>query len=90
MAQNEQFDGVPALLQSARAAEPPICDDCRAARIEEVTQFAECLVTASKACPHRMTFSSYLYCLHPQRKVIIARTLADEGPPGKQGRASTR
>jgi hypothetical protein len=83
MSQNERSEEEPAPHQAACAAEPAICDDCRAARIEEVTQFAECLVTTSTSCPHRMTFNAYLYCVHPQRDAIIARTLANEGPAGK-------
>jgi hypothetical protein len=83
MPQNEQSDDTPAPRQAASAAEPAISDDCRAARIEEVTQFAECRMTTSASCPYRMTFNAYLYCVHPQREAIIARTLAEEEARGK-------
>jgi hypothetical protein len=62
--------------QSASQAGPEILDDCRAARIEEVTHFAQCLVKTRPSCRHRLTFSTFRYCIHPQREAIIARTLA--------------
>jgi hypothetical protein len=83
MPQGEQSDQGPAPPQSASGAGPVIRDDCRAARIGEVAEFAECQVKTDASCPHRLVFNAYLYCVHPQREAIIARTLAREGPPGK-------
>jgi hypothetical protein len=40
-------------------------------------------VKTDASCPHRFTFNAYRYCVHPEREAIIARTLAEEGPPGK-------
>jgi hypothetical protein len=67
------------LLQAGQA----IADHCRAARIGEVTEFAQCLVEDCAGCPERFVVSRFLYCVHPRREAIIARTLAAEKPPGK-------
>jgi len=75
MPADEQFDQVPALPQPASQAGTAILDPCRAARIDDVTDFAECLVNTSASCPHRMVFSAFRYCVHPRRDEIIARTL---------------
>ena len=83
MPQSDRLDEGPAPSPSAFQAGSPLRDDCRAARIDEITEFAECLGKADQSCPHRMTFSTYLYCLHPQREAIIARTLARQKPPCK-------
>jgi len=83
MPQSNQSDHEPGLPQPAFRAGSLIRDECRAARIGEVTQFAQCLVETNASCPHRLTFSAYLYCLHPEREAIIARTLTQDGPPGK-------
>jgi len=83
MPQSEQFDEGPALPRPASETGPVIRKDCRAARIGEVTEFAECLVKTDASCPHRLTFIGYRYCVHPQREAIIARTLALEGSSGK-------
>jgi hypothetical protein len=82
MSQSAQFDEGPAPSQPVSQAGSPIRDDCRAAPIGEVTAFAECLTKTGAACPHRMAFNAWLYCLHPQRELIIARTLAREEPRG--------
>ena len=82
MSPGDNFDPEPALPQTHFQAALAILDDCRAARIEEVTAFANCLVTTSASCPHRLAFNSLRYCVHPQREAIIARTLAAEPPPG--------
>jgi hypothetical protein len=81
MSHREQSDQQPALPQPASQAGPEILDDCRAARIPDVTDFAECLVKARPACPNRLTFSVFRYCVHPLREAIIARTLVAELPP---------
>jgi hypothetical protein len=82
MSQDEQFDQGPALPQPAAQAGPAFMDDCRAVRIGEVTHFAQCLVEARASCPHRFAVNAFLYCVHPEREAIIARTLAREGPAG--------
>jgi hypothetical protein len=83
MLEDQQLDPGPALPQPAPQAGPAILNDCRAARIGEVTDFAECQVKTDASCPHRFAFNAFRYCVHPQREAIIARTLAAEGPPGK-------
>ena len=83
MPQDEQSDQRPALPQHPSQAGPPIPDRCRAARIGEVTHFAQCLVKGRVPCPHRFSFGIHHYCEHPDREAIIARTLATEGPLGK-------
>ena len=83
MPHDEEFQQGSAPPEPASEAGPVIRDDCRAARIDEVTQFAECQVKTDASCPHRLTFSAYLYCVHPDREAIIARTLAQQEPPGK-------
>jgi len=83
MPQGEQSDQGPALPQPASQAGLAIADDCRAARIGEVIDFAECQVKTDASCPHRFAFNSFRYCVHPDREAIIARTLAAERPPGK-------
>jgi hypothetical protein len=81
MPQDEQVGQWPAPPQPASEAGPGIPDRCRAARIDDVAQFANCLVETITDCPHRFAFSAFRYCVHPQREVIIARTLAAEGSP---------
>ncbi|MGO8929180.1 MAG: hypothetical protein ACLQU3_20125 [Limisphaerales bacterium] len=83
MAHGEQSDQEPTSPQPASQAGPVVRNHCRAARIDEVTEFAECLVKTDASCPHRFAFSAFRYCVHPQREVIVARTLAQEAPPGK-------
>ena len=78
----EQSHQGPGQPQPASQPGPAILDDCRAARIADVTDFAECLVKTRPSCPNRLTFSAFRYCVHPQREAIIARTLAAELPPG--------
>jgi hypothetical protein len=80
MPADDQLDQGPAPPQPATPAEPAIRHDCRAARIGDVTDFAECLVKTGALCPHRFTFNNYHYCAHPQRETIIARTLATDSP----------
>ena len=75
------IDQGPVLPQTASQAGPVIHHDCRAARIGEVTHFAECLVKTGVSCPHLFAFNTFYYCVHPQREAIIARTLAREAPP---------
>lgn len=81
MPADEQFDQGPAPPQPSSQAGPVILDRCRAARVGDVTDFAECLVKTSPSCPHRLAFNAFRYCVHPQREKIIARTLAAEPPP---------
>jgi hypothetical protein len=81
MTADEQFDQGPALPQPASRASPAILDRCRASRIENVTDFAECLVDTTAVCEHRLAFNTFRYCVHPLREAIIARTLAAEPPP---------
>jgi hypothetical protein len=78
----EQSHQGPGLPDPASHPGPAILDDCRAARIADVTDFAECLVNTRPSCPNRLTFSTFRYCVHPQREAIIARTLATESPLG--------
>jgi hypothetical protein len=80
MAANEQFDQGSAPTQPASQAGPAILAGCRAARIGDVTEFAQCLVQARDSCPHGFSSGSFNYCIHPLREEIIARTLAAEGP----------
>ena len=82
MPDDEKFQQGPAPPERASEAGWVIRDDCRAGRIGEVTQFAECQVRTGPSCPHRFAFNAYLYCVHPQREAIIARTLALKEPPG--------
>jgi hypothetical protein len=51
-------------------------------RIDEVADFANCLVKPAEPCPHGFVSGSFHYCMHPDREAIIARTLAAEPPPG--------
>ena len=81
MAEDEHFDQGPALPEPASQAGPVILDRCRAARIGDVADFAQCLVQARGSCQHGFSSGSYNYCVHPQRETIIGRTLAAEGPP---------
>jgi hypothetical protein len=60
----------------ASPAGPPVLPDCRAARIGDATDFANCLVEAAESCPHGFVSGSFHYCVHPHREAIIARTLA--------------
>jgi hypothetical protein len=83
MPQKEQMGDESGFAQPPSEGGPLIRHECRAARIDDVTEFAECLGKAVQSCPHRLTFSHYLYCLHPQREAIIARTMAREQSPGK-------
>jgi hypothetical protein len=83
MPADEQFDQGPALPQPASQAGPAITDVCRAARIGDATDFAQCLGNTADSCPHGFVVSSFYYCVHPQREAIIARTLAAERSPGK-------
>ena len=83
MPEDEQFGQGPALAQPAAQAGPAFRDDCRAARIGEVTHFAQRLVEDRAACPHRFAFNAYLYCVHLEREAIIARTLDREGRADK-------
>jgi len=82
MSHGEQSGQRPAPPQPASQAGPEILNDCRAARIDEVTHFAQCLVKTRPSCRHRLTFSTFRYCIHPHREAIIARTLAADLPPG--------
>jgi hypothetical protein len=76
MPENVQSENEPAPPQPAALAGPVMLNACRAARIGEVTDFAQCLVEAASACPHRFVVSSFYYCVHPQREAIIGRTLS--------------
>lgn len=80
MPADEQFDQGPALPEPASQAGPAILDRCRAARIGDVTDFAQCVIGALGSCPHGFSAGNYNYCVHPQREAIIARTLAAEEP----------
>jgi hypothetical protein len=55
---------------------PAIGSHCRAARIGGVRDFADCLANPEIPCAYRFTSSSFHFCEHPLREVIIARTLA--------------
>ncbi len=82
MSEDQQLGQGPPLPQPASEAGAVIRHDCRAARIGEVTEFAECQAKSDASCPHRFAFNAYLYCIHPQREAIIARTLAREMTSG--------
>jgi hypothetical protein len=82
MPHGEQSDHGTALPKPASQAGPAIPDNCRAARIGDATDFANCLVQAAESCPHGFASGSFHYCVHPQRETIIARTLAAESPSG--------
>ncbi|MCX6927839.1 MAG: hypothetical protein NT154_32215 [Verrucomicrobia bacterium] len=77
MSADEQFDQVPALPEAASQVGSAIADNCRAARIEEVTDFAQCQGNVDESCPHRFVVGTFYYCVHPQREAIIARTRTD-------------
>jgi hypothetical protein len=79
MPPDDYFDQGPGLQQSASEAGAVIRNDCRAARIGEVTDFAECRAETDTSCPHRFAFNAFRYCAHPQREAIIAHTPAREG-----------
>jgi hypothetical protein len=81
MTADEQFDQGAAPAQPASQAGAAILDRCRAARIDDVTEFAACLVETGVVCTHRLAFNTFRYCVHPLREAIIARTLAAEPPP---------
>lgn len=83
MSADEKSDQGRTLPQPASQAGPVILDRCRAARIGDITDFAECLVKARGSCQHGFSFGNRNYCEHPQREVIIARTLAAQGPSGQ-------
>jgi hypothetical protein len=83
MPADEQFDQRLALPQPASKLGQAVLDDCRAARIGDVTEFAECLVKTRASCSHGFVFNAFRYCVHPQREKIMARTLAAEPPPAK-------
>jgi hypothetical protein len=82
MPADEQFDQGPALPNHASRAGPAIADHCRAARIGDAADFAQCLVNSDESCPYGFVFSSFHYCVHPGREAIISRTLAADGPSG--------
>ena len=82
MPSGEQFDQEPALPQPASQAGAAILPGCRAARIGDATDFANCLVEAAESCPNGFVSVSFHYCVHPRREAIIARTQAAELPPG--------
>jgi hypothetical protein len=83
MTADEQINERSALPQPACQAESAILSDCRAARIGEVTAFAQCLVEGDASCPHRFVISAFYYCVHPQREAIIGRTVAADGSSGQ-------
>ncbi len=76
MPAGDQFNQEPGSPQPAFGQELAILDDCRAVRLGEITEFAECLVQTRPSCAHRLVFSRFHYCLHPRREEIIARTLS--------------
>jgi len=82
MSEGQQVGQESPLLQPASEAGAVIRDHCRAARIGEVTEFAECQAKSDASCPHRFAFNAYLYCVHPQREAIIARRLARQMTSG--------
>jgi hypothetical protein len=83
VANDENFDEGPAQPQPASQEGPAFLDRCRAARIGDVTHFAECLVEARESCQYGFSFGNRNYCEHPRREAIIARTLDAEGPSGR-------
>ena len=82
MSEDEPFGQEPAQAQPAPQATPAFPDRCRATRIGEVTEFAQCLVQPWPLCEHGFSFGSTYYCEHPQREAIIARTLAADKTVG--------
>ena len=83
MPADEQLDQGLALTQPASQAGPAIPDRCRATRVGDLTDLAECLAKTNAFCRYRLAFTAFFYCVHPRREAIIARTLAAEGPPAK-------
>ena len=79
----QHFDPDAILPQPAAQAGSVVRSRCRAARIGDIADFAECLVISDDSCQHRLVFNTYRYCVHPQREVIIAQTLAGGLPPGR-------
>ncbi len=75
MATRDHFDHNPQPPQPPSHQAPAILDDCRAVRISDVTDFAQCLVTTRPTCDNRLTCGTFRYCVHPRREEIIARTL---------------
>ena len=49
--------------------DPEICRARHVARGE-----AECLVENPIRCPHKLHFGNGYFCMHPERKQIVART----------------
>ncbi len=70
-----------AAARSASQLGPILPGECRAARIGDATEFAECLVKTNRPCHHRFSFNDYHYCVSPERETIIARTLAAAAEP---------
>jgi hypothetical protein len=78
---DNQSDQGPAVPQPASQEGPVIAGDCRAARIGDVADFAQCLMEDRADCPQRFVAHRFYYCVHPQREKIIARTQAVRLPP---------
>jgi hypothetical protein len=80
MAKHGPFHKRPAAIPPAPQRAPQIPRGCRAARIGDITAFAECLAKRPASCPHRFPFGSSYFCEHPQRDAIIARTQVAQRP----------
>ncbi len=67
-------------------SELPDPEICRAKA--HTSEFADCLAKSSGLCPYILYFGVGCFCRHPQRKQIIARTLAANKSVLKQLAAS--
>ena len=67
-------------LGSGPGASPPFRPECRARRLSGIDGFAECLTPSSDPCQFLFRYGHGLFCTHPQREQIIARTWGE--PPG--------
>ena len=83
VSERDYFEPDATVPQPAAQAGPVARSRCRAARIGDIADFAECLVISDDSCQHRLVFNTYRYCVHPQREIIMLRTLTGGLPPGK-------
>ena len=71
---------MPEPLGQKEPKEPQLPDPaiCRALRV--LPNLVECLVVKPRphVCPHATPFGSGIFCKHPDREQIIARTIAEK------------
>ena len=59
---------------------------CRARLIHLGRDASWCLAEPSSRCPYAIPFGATFLCVHPDRELIAARTLAEGGPPADPSR----